>query len=206
VSRPIAKLIAALALNAVTASAVVAQVRVGADSARRLDRFGRDLAYGTAEGAAFAGVDQWRDDPAQWHRNWPGYGQRLASNLGEFYIQEGTTEGLAAIINRPLDYQPCNCRRMGDRAGWAIRGALVDYLPNGRTALAIPRIAGAYVGSLAQAQWRPANGGDRTRVALVNGTTSLLLGAAINLYDEFKPWSANNRCRRSGGSRCSRAR
>jgi hypothetical protein len=205
VPRPTAKLIAALVLNALIASTVAAQVRVGADSARRLDRFGRDLAYGTVEGAAFAGVDQWRDDPAQWHQNWQGYGHRLASNLGEFYIQEATTEGLAAIMHRPLDYQPCNCRSTADRAGWAIRGTLVDYLPNGRMALAVPRIAGVYVGSLAQAQWRPANGGDRTRIALVNGTTSLLLGAVINLYEEFKPWSADNRCRRSGGSRCSRA-
>lgn len=196
--------IAAIVLAALASGRANAQSRVGADSARRLDRFGRDIAYGTVEGLAFAGLDQVRDQPAEWDRSWRGYGKRAASNLGEFYIQEGVTEGLAAVMNRPLDYQPCACSGTLKRVGWALSGALFDRTQHGHEALAIPRITGAYVGSFAQAAWRPSDS-DRARVALLNGTTSLAFGAVINLYHEFSPWSSSNRCRRAGG-RCTRVR
>lgn len=172
-----------------------AQSRVGADSARRLDRFGRDIAYGTIEGLAYAGLDQLRDQPKEWNRGWNGYGKRAASNIGEFYIQEGVTEGLAALMNRPLDYTPCECRGTPDRIWSAVRGALFDQTQHGQ-ALAIPRIAGAYVGSFAQASWRPSDS-DRTRVALLNATTSLAFGAVINLYHEFASKPNRARGRRS---------
>ena len=196
--------VAAIFLAALAFGKASAQVRVGADSARRLDRFGRDIAYGTVEGLAFAGVDQMRDDPVEWNRSWSGYGKRAASNVGEFYIQEGVTEGLAAVMNRPLDYQPCGCRGTLDRVRSALKGALFDRTQHGHNALAIPRIAGAFAGSFAQASWRPTDS-DRRRVALLNGTTSLAFGAVINLYHEFSPWSANSRCRGTGGP-CGRPR
>src|SRR4051812_47637642 len=81
-----------------------AQVLVGKDSATRLTRFGRDAAYGAAEGLAFAAVDQWVGDPAEWGDGWTGYRKRAISNVGEFLIQEGVTEGIAAMLKRPLDY------------------------------------------------------------------------------------------------------
>ncbi len=165
--------------------AVHAQDRVGADSATRLTRFGRDMAYGAAEGLGFALLDQWSNSPPEWGGGWSGYEKRAASNVGEFVIQEGVTEGLAAVMHRPLDYTPCGCSNTMARIGWALHGAYTDELPNGTRPLAVPRIVGAYVGSFAQAGWRPSNGSDRTRVALVNGTTSLAIGAVINLYHEF---------------------
>ena len=177
---------AGVALVALAADTGGAQSRVGPDSARRLDRFGRDVAYGTIEGLAFAGLDQVRDQPEEWDRTWGGYGKRAASNIGEFYIQEGVTEGLAALMNRPLDYALCRCRKTADRVWWAVSSAVIDRTDRGHGALAIPRIVGAYAGSFAQASWRP-NDTNRAAVALVNGATSLAFGAAINLYHEFSP-------------------
>ena len=167
------------------APAAHAQARVGSDSATRLTRFGRDIAYGTLEGAAFAGVAQWENQPPEWGNGWPGYGKRLASNLGEFYIQEGVTEGLAAAMNRPLDYVRCTCSDFGGQLAWALRGAVTDPMPNGTHPLAIPRIVGAYAGSFAQAVWMPASG-NRARVALLNGTESLAIGVLINMYHELR--------------------
>ena len=196
---------AAVLLAALAVGSLGAQSRVGADSARRLDRFGRDLAYGTVEGLAYAGLDQLRNQPVEWSRGWRGYGKRAASNVGEFVIQEGVTEGLAALMNRPLDYVPCACRGTPGRIWWALRGAVLDHTTHGQETLAIPRIVGAYVGSGAQAAWRPEDS-DRVGVALLNGTTSLALGAVINLYHEFAPWSPGNRCRRSSARGCARSR
>ena len=165
---------------------VSAQGRVGSDSATRLTRLGRAFAYGTVLGFGFAAVDQWENDPAEWGKGWDGFGRRVASNLGEFYIQEGVTEGLAAVMNRPLDYTPCKCTATGDRILWGVQGAVVDVMPDGRRLVAVPRIVGAYVGSFAQAAWRPDRGSSRVNTALVNGTTSLGIGALINMYYEFR--------------------
>jgi hypothetical protein len=162
-----------------------AQARVGSDSATRLTRLGRDLAYGALEGFAYAGIDQLNNSPPEWGRGWRGYGKRAASSIGEFLIQETVTEGLAAAMNRPLDYRRCKCHGTGDRIGHAFAGGITDEMPSGSRELAVPRIVGAYVGAFAQATWRPPTSG-RTRVALINGTTSLAIGVLINLYHEFR--------------------
>jgi hypothetical protein len=177
---------AALCLVTLFASVAGAQVRVGKDSATRLTRLGRDLAYGTAEGLAFAGVAQWNNSPPEWGHGWRGYEKRAASNLGEFYVQELTTEGLAAAMNRPLDYTRCTCKTLLGRAEWAAWGAVADQLPDGAHVLAVPRITGAYLGSFAQTFWLPPQHRSRTRVTLLNGTTSLAIGALINFYHELK--------------------
>lgn len=178
--------VAVAAMTFAAVSSLHAQWRVGPDSASRWTRFGRDMAYGTVEGLAFAGVDQLRDEPPEWGKGWRGYGKRAASNVGEFVIQESVTEGLAAAMRRPLDYPHCTCKHTLDRISWALGSAVVDRMPDGSHPLAIPRIVGAYAGSFAQASWRPSNGEDRTRTALINGTMSLVIGAGINLWHEFR--------------------
>jgi hypothetical protein len=162
-----------------------AQVRVGRDSATRLTRFGRDMVYGVGMGLVYAGIDQLRHEPPEWGSGWDGYPKRVASNVGEFVIQEGTTEALAAVLQRPLDYTPCRCREYTDRFGWALWQSVTDVTPNGKHPIAVPRIVGAYVGSFAQATWRPGSG-NHAETTLVNGTVSLLIGAGINLWYELR--------------------
>ncbi len=179
-------LVAVTLLTATVVHVAHAQSRVGKDSASRLTRFGRDALYGTVVGLGFAGVDQLSNSPEQWGKGWSGYGKRAASNVGEFLIQEVTTEGLAAALNRPLDYTPCGCHSTENRIGWALKGMVTDQMPNGTHPIAIPRIVGAYVGSFAQAAWRPDEHRDLVRLGLINGTVSLLIGGGINLYHEFR--------------------
>ena len=164
-----------------------AQSRVGSDSSTRLDRYEHDLIYGTALGFVYAGVDQMRNDPIEWGKGWPGYGKRLASNVGEFVVQETMTDILAAAMDRPLDYQRCHCDDTGERIGWALMAAVTDPTPGRGHVLAVPKIVGAFTGSFAQAAWRPASGSaSRTRIGLVNGASSLVIGAGINLFHEFR--------------------
>ena len=162
-----------------------AQVRVGRDSLTRLARFGRDVVYGTGVGLVYAEVDQLRNDPPEWGKGANGFRRRAASDVGEFLIQEGATEALAAALQRPLDYERCSCRGLGNRLRWALWGAVTDQMPNGSHPIALPRIVGAYAGSFAQASWRPA-GTDRAKAAFVNGTISLVIGAAINMFQELR--------------------
>lgn len=175
----------AIACVVAASTGVQAQARVGRDSSTRLQRFVHDTKYGVVEGLAFSGVNQLQDTPPEWGKSWAGYGRRAASNVGEFLIQESVTDGLAALMHRPLGYHRCRCRSTAGRIGSALRNAITDPMPNGSHSLAIPRIVGAYAGSFAQASWRPSNG-NRTQTALLNGTSSLALGVLINLYHEFR--------------------
>jgi hypothetical protein len=179
-------IVAVIILTAISSGTAGAQSRVGKDSATRTIRFGRDVLYGTAEGLGFAVLDQVTHSPGEWGNGWPGYRKRAASNVGEFLIQESVTEGLAAAMNRPLDYRRCKCRGTAERVGWAVKAAVVDDAADGTHPLAVPRIVGAYTGSFAQSLWRPDRSSGRLRVGLVNGTTSLAIGALINLYHEFR--------------------
>jgi hypothetical protein len=162
-----------------------AQVRVGRDSSTRLQRFGRDALYGTALGLVYGALDQLRHQPPQWGTGWNNYDRRAASDIGEFLIEEGTTEALAAALKRPLDYQRCHCGSTARRIGWALEAAVTDPMPNGSHPLAVPRLVGAYAGSFAQTSWLPARS-NRLQSALVNGSMSLLIGAGINLFQEFR--------------------
>jgi hypothetical protein len=151
----------------------------------RLARLGHDLTYGTAMGFGYAAIDQANNQPSEWGGGWPGYGRRASSNIGEFWIQEITTEGLAWAMNRPLDYQPCKCRGFWPRFNHALGGAVLDQKPNGGQALAIPRIVGAYGGAYAQSTWRPSGSRSRANLVLTYGTTSLAFGVLINMYHEI---------------------
>jgi hypothetical protein len=160
-----------------------AQARIGNHT--RLERFGIDLGYGALMGLAFAGIDQARNDPPEWGGGGRGYGKRAASNVGEFAIQEGATEGLAAIMNRPLDYKRCKCQNTGARIRHAFLGAVTDEMPDGSHRFAVPRVTGAYVGSFAQGAWRPNGGRNWAQVGLGRGTASIAVGGFINLFHEF---------------------
>src|SRR3954466_13209502 len=88
----------------ISVSPADAQDRVGRDSATRLTRFGRDVAYVTLTSFGWAAWDQTQNDPPEWGKDWPGYRHRLYSNVGKSVIQESVTQGIAAVMNRPLDY------------------------------------------------------------------------------------------------------
>jgi hypothetical protein len=180
-------MIAGATIASVAVPGLQAQGRVGADSSKRSHRYVHDILYGSVLGLGYAGLDQLRNDPPEWGKGWHGYERRVASDVGEFLIQETVVEALAATMNRPLDYQRCRCRAIGSRVGWALASSVTDPLPHDHRAIALPRIVGAYVGSFAQATWRPATTTGRTTTALINGSVSLLIGAGINLFYELRP-------------------
>jgi hypothetical protein len=180
-------LLVVLAVVAISATprTLAAQRRVGSDSATYINRYYRDLVWGTALGLAWAGVDQLQEDPEEWGKGWRGYGKRAASSVGQMVIQESVTHLLANSLNRPLDYQRCRCRHVSRRIGWALQAAVTDPMPDDTHPIAIPRIVGAYAGSFAQASWMP-HTTDRLQTALVNGTVSLAIGGVMNIYYELR--------------------
>ncbi len=156
------------------------------DSVTHFGRVMSNLAYGGAMGFVYSGYDQIRNDPSRWNKTWDGYGKRVVSNVGEFVIQEAFSDGLAVVMHRPQGYKPCNCgNARGTRVNWALAGAVMDQMPDGSRRVAYPRILGSFVGSAAQASWRPSTG-SRANILITNGVSSIVIGGLINLYYEFK--------------------
>jgi hypothetical protein len=46
---------------------------------------------------ASAGINQWRDNPAEWEQGASGYGRRYASSFGQNAIQQTVTYGLESV-------------------------------------------------------------------------------------------------------------
>lgn len=71
-----------------------------------------------------AGVEQLGDVPKAWDQDLGGYGRRLASIWGRFTIQTTVTHALAAVLDRPAHYRPCECAGRWQRVHHALLGTI----------------------------------------------------------------------------------
>ncbi len=185
--RSLALMLMAGALGGVSplVSPLAAQSRVGRDSSARLTRYGHDLLYDGVKGLGYTAYDHVRNKPEEWGKGWPGYGRRLASHTGELVISETTTETLAALMNRPLDYESCRCTGTVSRVQWAVLASFTDITRGGRM-LAVPRLVGTFAGNFAQATWQPDSEHTHIRSALTSSAMSLVIRSGVNLYREYR--------------------
>jgi hypothetical protein len=111
-----------------------------------------------------------------------GLAREIASRAGQKAVQVSVHHGLAALMHRSTDYQPCECHGVGPRVEHALLETFTDRGADGGRALSVPRIAGAYAGNFARLAWeRDRNAGD---VAL-GATLSLGFSALFNIAREL---------------------
>lgn len=134
-------------------------------------------------GVAAAGVwDHIRDDPDSWGGDADGLARRMASRGGQHIVSASTRHGVAAALDRSTEYRRCECTDPGGRIANAFLETYTDRDRQGRRAVSIPRIAGAYAGALAPLAWRPdTDVGDAVR----DGTLSLAFSIVGSLLTEF---------------------
>lgn len=132
-----------------------------------------------------AGVDQWREAPAQWGDGWGAYGKRFASREGQFI----TANTLTALGNAALKYEPmydqCECSGFWPRTRHAILRNFVTY--NFSEHELRPQWAlygGAFAGGVVATAWRPSKYG-----VLTNGVFAMVgqagYGSLLNIVIEF---------------------
>jgi hypothetical protein len=97
-------------------------------------------------------------------------------------VQVSVRHGLAALMHRSTDYQPCECDGFGRRVEHALLETFTDRRADGSRALSVPRIAGAYAGGFAPMAWEhDRNAGD----AVLGSTVSLGFTALFNIAREL---------------------
>jgi hypothetical protein len=160
-------------------SGATQSIRINPENVR-LNNYLHDL----AGPGAFAGVigggvlDQLR------HKNDAvgGLGARIGSNATQAVVQTSVRHGLAALMHRSTDYQPCDCRGFGPKVGHALLETFTDRRADGSRALSVPRIAGAYAGGFSRLAWeRDRNAGD----VMLGTTMSLGFSALFNIAREL---------------------
>jgi hypothetical protein len=108
--------------------------------------------------------------------------RRIASKAGQAAVQVSVRHGLAALMNRSTDYQPCECRGFGPLVEHALLETFTDRGADGTRAFSVPRVAGAYAGGFSQLAWeRDRSVGD---VAL-STTLNFGLTAVFNVAREL---------------------
>jgi hypothetical protein len=111
-----------------------------------------------------------------------GLAGRIGSNATQAVVQTSVRHGLAAVLHRSTDYQPCECHGIGPRVGHALLETFTDRGADGSRALSVPRFAGAYAGGFAGLAWeRDRNAGD----VMLSTTASLGFTALFNIAREL---------------------
>jgi hypothetical protein len=154
-------------------------IRINSENVR-LNNYLHDL----AGPGAFVGVigSGLLDQLRQKNDGVDGLAGRIGSHAGQAVVQVSVRHGLAALMHRSTDYQPCECSGFGRRVEHALLETFTDRRADGSRAFSVPRIAGAYAGGLSRLGWEhDRNAGD---VAL--GTTmSLGFSALFNIVREL---------------------
>lgn len=136
-------------------------------------------------GAAYAGILQEVDTPAEWGQGGSGYGKRFASTAA----CSGIHSALAFSLDSTLRQDPRYFRSAGGgfwlRTGHAFRGTILTRTDQGTETLSIWRLGSAYGAAYLSNQWYPAR--LNTALGFAQGSLQLGFDLATNLASEFWP-------------------
>jgi hypothetical protein len=107
---------------------------------------------------------------------------KVGARAAQKAVEVSVHHGLAALMHRSTDYQPCHCTGFGRKVGHALLETFTDRRDDGSRALSIPRFASAYAGSFTELAWQhDRNLGD----AALGTTLSFGFSALFNIAKEL---------------------
>ncbi|MFZ0933040.1 MAG: hypothetical protein WA015_01910 [Bryobacteraceae bacterium] len=136
--------------------------------------------------AAYAGILQGLDTPAEWGQGGSAYGKRFGSTIACSGIHSALAFGLDSTLHEDPRYFRSGGGGFLRRAGHAFRGTILTHTDKGTETLSIWRLGSAYGAAYLSNQWYP---GRLNTVGLGFSEGSLQLGfdVAKNLASEFGP-------------------
>ena len=146
------------------------------------------LSVGAYFGPVFSALilDQATDSPRQWGGGFEGYGLRLASRTGSAVIQGTVQAPLAAVLHEDVRYIASTDHGGKRRALHAIVYSFLTYDNRGHPTPNIANITSYYASTVISTLWLPGKY-DVARYTLTNGTEQIVLGAPVNILQEFWP-------------------
>jgi hypothetical protein len=140
--------------------------------------------YALARTVVGAGISTARNSPEEWGGQWEGFGRRVASNFGKNAIKQTVVYGLDESLKIDSKFYRSKKRDFGSKIKNAVISPFTARSESGKRVFGVSRIVGTYTSSIVAAEaWYPKRYDYKD--GLRNGTISLGLNAAFNLFKEF---------------------
>lgn len=136
--------------------------------------------------AAYAGLLQAINSPAEWGQGSAGYGKRFASTIAWSGIHSTLAFGLDSTLHEDPRYYRSRRTGFWRRSAHALRGTLLTRTDFGGETLSVWRIGSAYGSAFLSNMWYPDHL-NTVRLGFIQGTETLGFGLAGNLGAEFWP-------------------
>ena len=139
-----------------------------------------------AETAAYAGILQGFDTPAEWGQGAGAYGKRFASALGGSAIHGALAFGLDSALHQDPRYYRSRNPGFWRRAAHAFRGTMLTHTDSGGETLSTWRLGSAYGAAFLSNEWYPERL-NTVRLGALQGSLHLGFDLVSNLGAEFWP-------------------
>ena len=102
-----------------------------------------------------AGIDQWKDKPAEWEQGASGYGKRFANITGQYSIQRTVTFGLGSVLHEDNRYFNSGKKGLWQRSGYALASGILARHDDGSRHISISQLGGVAAGAFLSRFWQP---------------------------------------------------
>jgi hypothetical protein len=141
---------------------------------------------GYMKAGASAGIDQWKDKPAEWEQGASGYGKRFANIAGQYSIQRTVTFTLASAFHEDNRYFNSGKNGIWPRTGYAVASGILARHDDGHRNVSISQLGGTAAGAFISRLWQPPS-----QSSAADGTISFGITMASNMgfsvVKEFLP-------------------
>ena len=139
-----------------------------------------------ARAAAVGGINQERDNPAEWHQGFGGYMRRFSSSYGQHVVKESITYGVGSLHHEDPRHYQSEEKGFWSRTKYAVKSTFIVPSDEGGNTLAAGRLSGDFGAGLVSRAWWPTTAGFVTS-GLESGGISLGMDVAANVVREFWP-------------------
>lgn len=133
-----------------------------------------------------AGIDQWKDKPAEWQQGASGYGLRLANILGQYSIQRTVTFAVSSALDEDNRYFNSGQKGIWSRTGYAVVSGILARNHDGRRRISVSQIGGVAAGAFVSRLWQPPSQGSAGNGAVSFGIT-MAGNMGFGVVKEFLP-------------------
>ncbi|HTT20305.1 MAG TPA: hypothetical protein VMG82_15255 [Candidatus Sulfotelmatobacter sp.] len=102
-----------------------------------------------------AGIDQWKDKPAEWEQGASGYGKRFANIVGQYSIQRTVTFGLSSVLHEDNRYFNSGKKGFWTRTGYAVASGVLARHDDGTLHVSISQLGGVAAAAFLSRTWQP---------------------------------------------------
>jgi hypothetical protein len=102
-----------------------------------------------------AGIDQWKDKPAEWQQGASGYGLRFANILAQYSIQRTVTFAVSSLLEEDNRYFNSGKKGVWRRTGYAVVSGILARDHDGSRHLSLSQMSGVAAGAFMSRLWQP---------------------------------------------------